>query len=100
MQRNSAENTTFINGFPDHLKTQEMCDEAVRNIPWALKFVPDRFKTEEMCIKTLEVYLWLLKYVPDHLKTRKMWQCSGILPLFFGVCSLLVCNTTATKIMA
>ena len=34
---------------PDFLKTQEMCDEAVRNKPWLLNDIPDHFKTQEMC---------------------------------------------------
>ena len=33
----------------DHLKTQEMCDEAVDIEPDSLEFVSDRFKAEEMC---------------------------------------------------
>ena len=55
-----------------HFKTQEMCDEALRNNPYMLRHVPDRFKTEEMCDDVVEVSPWQLKYVPDHLKTREM----------------------------
>ena len=33
----------------DHLKTQEMCIEAVRIEPVSLVCVPDRFKTQEIC---------------------------------------------------
>ena len=39
----------WIKEIPDHLKTQEMCNEAVRMKPWSLKFVPDWYKTQEMC---------------------------------------------------
>ena len=72
---------------PDQLKTQEMCNQAVRNKSW-LSFVPDHFKTQEMCNKvlhtmpkaserfktqgmckkTVEKDPSMLKYVPDHLK--------------------------------
>ena len=31
-----------------YLKTQEMCNEVVRNGSW-LSFVPDQYKTQEMC---------------------------------------------------
>ena len=33
---------------PDQYKTQEMCNKAVFEIPWALKYVPDYFVTKEM----------------------------------------------------
>ena len=33
---------------PDHLKTQEMCNEADEKNPWGLDDVPDHFKTQEM----------------------------------------------------
>ena len=39
----------WIKGIPGHLKTQEICDEAVHMEPRSLAFVPDPFKTEEMC---------------------------------------------------
>ena len=66
------------------LKTQEMCDEAVRRKPYTLRYVPDhfsdRFKTEEMCNKAVRRKPYslryvhgscLLRYVPDHLKTQE-----------------------------
>ena len=85
----------WIKEIPNYLKTQEMCDEAVRIIPLSLAYVQDhfrtqemcndaftmphvfhritdRFKTQEMCIKAVEVDPWQLKGVPDHFKTQKM----------------------------
>ena len=41
----------WIREIPGRLKTQEMCDEAVRIEPRSLSFVPDHFKTEDLCIK-------------------------------------------------
>ena len=41
--------TSWIVTIPDHLKTQEMCDEAVSTEPLSLAYVPDRFKMQEMC---------------------------------------------------
>ena len=41
--------TSWIVTIPDHLKTEEMCDEAVSTEPLSLAYVPDRFKTQEMC---------------------------------------------------
>ena len=57
---------------PDYLKTQEMCGDAVHNNPAVLFLVPDRFKTEEMCIKAVEVDPPFLQLVPDHFKTQRM----------------------------
>ena len=34
---------------PGYLKTQEMCDKAVRMEPYSLEFVPDHLKAQEMC---------------------------------------------------
>ena len=38
---------------PDQYKTQEMCERAIKDDPWALEFVPDHFKTQEMCDKAV-----------------------------------------------
>ena len=43
---------------PDHLKTQEMRDTAVRISPGAVFLITDHFKTQEMCIKGVEVDPW------------------------------------------
>ena len=37
-----------------HLKTQKMCNEAVRINPISLAYVPDRFKTQGICEKATE----------------------------------------------
>ena len=37
-----------VREIPNHLKTQEMCDEAVCMGPRSLEFVPNHFKTKEM----------------------------------------------------
>ena len=39
----------WIKEYPDHLKTQEMCNEAVRMDPCSLEVIPDHPKTQEMC---------------------------------------------------
>ena len=42
-----------------------------------LPVVPDRFKTQEMCEKAVKNCLWLLKYVPDWFVTHqqiKIWH--------------------------
>ena len=46
---------------PDHLMTQEMCNEAVRIKPFLLKYVPDHLKTQEMYNQVVE------KKIFDHL---------------------------------
>ena len=48
-----------------HFKTQEMCDEAMRNNPYMLRHVANHFKTEEMCDDAVEASPWQLKYIPD-----------------------------------
>ena len=62
----------WIREIPDHLKTQKMCDEAVRIESYSLEVVPDRFKTEEMCNEAVRRGPSTLYYVPYHLKTQEM----------------------------
>ena len=56
----------------DHLKTQEMCNQAVRSNPIVFFLVPDHFKTKEPCIKALEVDPWQLNNITDYLVKQKM----------------------------
>ena len=60
----------WIRENPDHLKTQEMCFEAVRIEPLSLAFVPDHFKTQGMCNEVLLREPYSLLFVPGHLKTQ------------------------------
>ena len=53
----------------DHFKTQEMCNEAVRNNAYI-----HPFKTEEMSDDAVEASPWQVKYVPDQYKTQKMYD--------------------------
>ena len=43
-----------IEDVPDYLKTQEICDEAVRKDPWFLVYIPDSFNTQQMCEVAVE----------------------------------------------
>ena len=38
---------------PDHLKTKEMWEHAVKKLPFLMKFLFDRFKTLRMCNKVI-----------------------------------------------
>ena len=58
--------TSWIATIPDHLKTQEMWDEAVRTESLSLAYVPDRFKTQKMCNEVVRNKLCILLFVLDH----------------------------------
>ena len=58
----------------NHLKTQKMCNKAVRMEPYLLEFVPDHLNTPEMCNKTVRINPYTLKYVPDHLETLETYN--------------------------
>ena len=62
----------WIREISDNLKTQKMCNEAMRIEPYSLAFVPDRFKTQKMCDKTIEIDPFTLWHVPGNLKTQGM----------------------------
>ena len=38
----------------DHLKTQEMSNEAVHNKPYLMELTPNSLKTQEMCLRKLK----------------------------------------------
>ena len=64
--------TIWIVTIHDHLKTQEMCDEAVRTESLSLVYVPDRFKTQKMCSGVVCNKPCMLLFVPDHFWTHEM----------------------------
>ena len=64
----------WVKKIHDHLKTQEMCNEAVLIDPFSLAYVPDHFKTREMGHEAIEVKPYELGYVSDALKTTEMCQ--------------------------
>ena len=55
----------WIKEIPEHLRTQEMFDEAVRMKPLSLEFVPDHLKTQEMCNETVRINPHPLEFVPE-----------------------------------
>ena len=62
----------WIREIPDILRTQDMCNEAMRIEQYSLAFVPDHLKMQEMCDKAVEIDPFILWHVPDHLKTQEM----------------------------
>ena len=40
---------------PDHLKTDKMCEKAVENDPWSLKYVPDWFVTHQKIFRVMKL---------------------------------------------
>ena len=61
----------WIRETPEHLKTQEMCNETVAQFSCALRYVPDHLKTQEMYSHAVSNSPYMLRYVKDHLKTKK-----------------------------
>ena len=47
------------------LKTQNMCEKAVKLKEWILEVVPVQYKTSEMCERAFDAYPWALKFVSD-----------------------------------
>ena len=64
----------WIITIPGHLKTQEMCNEAVRINPLSLVYVPDHFKIQGMCNEVVHNKPCMMLFVPDHLITQEMWN--------------------------
>ena len=64
--------SSFLTLVPDDIKTQEMCNEAVRIDPWLLHDVSDYLKTQEMCNEAIKKASWLLFDVPDRFRNLRM----------------------------
>ena len=58
----------WIREIPGHIKTQEMCNEAVDIEPRSLAFGPGHFKTQEICNEAVTRDPCALDYVPDRLR--------------------------------
>ena len=56
---------------PDHLKIQEMCNEAVRNESW-LSILPDQYKTQGMCSEAVHAMPKAFCWIPERFKTQDM----------------------------
>ena len=59
---------------PDCFKTQEICNEAVRNKLYMIYFVPDHFWMQEMCNEIMCTMLDAFHRIPDRLKTQEMCE--------------------------
>ena len=56
-----------------NLKTEEMCNKAIKKTPWCtLQYVPDRFKTRDICDKAFEKEAWCVEHIPDYFITDKI----------------------------
>ena len=64
--------TSWIIIIPDHLKTQDTCNEAVTIEPRSLAFVPDRFESQEICNEAVRNKPCMMLFVPDHLCMQEM----------------------------
>ena len=42
-------NLEMLKIVPDHLNTNNMCKNGVKNLPYPLRHVPDECKTHQMC---------------------------------------------------
>ena len=56
---------------PEHLKTEEMCNNAVAYFSCPVKYVADHLKTEEMCRQTVSNNPYMLGMFQIILKQKK-----------------------------
>ena len=56
----------FIKSISDLAPSLRLCDDC----SWQLDDVPDQYKTKKMCNKAVKEYPWLLKYVPYWFATH------------------------------
>ena len=44
-------NPEMLKFVPDHLKTKQMCNYAVKKLPYLLRYVPNQYKTKKCVIE-------------------------------------------------
>ena len=76
----------WLREIPEHLKTSEMCNEAVAQFPYALGYVPNELKMQEMCDEAVDNNPAVLYLVPDCFKTEGM--CIKALGVDPWVCTI------------
>ena len=62
----------WIKEIPNHRKTQEMCDEAVRTNPLSLAYVPDHLRMQEMCNEIMCTMPNAFYRIPDCFKIQEI----------------------------
>ena len=60
----------FLNAI--RLKTQDMCNKAVKTCFFLFDSVPHRYKSQKMCDEAIDDYLTALKFIRDWVVTNKM----------------------------
>ena len=65
---------------PDHLKTKRMCKQAVKKLPFLIRYVLDQYKTQ-LCDKAILENGGTLKSVPDYYKGQEMCNKQLIITL-------------------
>ena len=45
--------TEMLKFVPDHLKTKQICNYAVKKLPFVTRYVPNRYKTKKMCNRAI-----------------------------------------------
>ena len=64
-------NSKMLKFIPDHLKTKQMCNCAIKKIPFLIRYVPDQDKTKNMCNRAFLKNGGMLESVPNRYKTQK-----------------------------
>ena len=71
MQGGRAHRISFIGVCLRRFKTQEICNEAVRNKLCMLLFIPDLLWTQEMCNEIMRTMPNAFHRIPDRFKTQE-----------------------------
>ena len=71
---------------PDHLKISKTCNEIMHTMPLTFHSIPDQYKTQEMCKKAIEADPSNLVKVLDHLKAQEMYDDGEGRLFFLGIC--------------
>ena len=72
---------------PVQYKPQQMSDKAADDYSHALEFVPECYKTQKMCDKAVDTHTITVKYVPECYKTQEM--CKMFMDFFYLILFLI-----------
>ena len=65
-------NPEVLKFFPDHPKTKQMCNYAVKKLRFTIKYVPEQYKTKNTSNRAILENGGMLKSVPNWCKTQEM----------------------------
>ena len=88
----------WIREIPDHVKMQEICNEAVGIEPCPSVYVLDHLIMQEMCNEAVRRGSYILRHVSDHFRTQEM--CNKAVKKAHGSWGVFLTGITTMRLLS